>query len=95
MATKQNILDLYFMPARRDLIEIAAYLDRLDRADGEGDFRVEGFEKALQAMQNPGDLPRAQAVLLALSDHSDTPIPKATIQGAFGAPRNESGDTAS
>ncbi len=89
MPSKKDILDLYFMPARRDLIEIAAYLDRLDRHKGEGDFRVTGFNKALEALLQPGDKSRAEAVLLALSDHSDTPIPAATIQGAFGAPNDE------
>ena len=86
MPTKKDILDLYFMAARRDLIEIAAYLDRLDRHEGEEDFRVEGFHKALEALQNPQDKSRAEAVLIALSDHSESPIPAATIQGAFGAP---------
>ena len=89
MPSKKDILDLYFMPARRDLIEIAAYLDRLDRHDGEEDFRVAGFHKALAALQNPGDKSRAEAVLLALSDHSESPIPAATIQGAFGAPNEQ------
>ncbi|MFC4993645.1 hypothetical protein [Rubritalea tangerina] len=86
MPSKKDILDLYFMPARRDLIEIAAFLDRLDRHPGETDFRMKGFEKALQAMLEPGEKSRAEAVLLALSDHSEEAIPSATIQGAFGAP---------
>ena len=89
MPSKKDILDLYFMPARRDLIEIAAYLDRLDRHDGAEDFRVAGFHNALVALQNPGDKSRAEAVLLALSDHSESPIPAATIQGAFGAPNDK------
>lgn len=88
MPSKQDILDLYFMAARRDLIEIAAYLDRLDRHDGESDFREPALHNALEAMQNPGNKSRAEAVLLALSDHSEQPIPAATIQGAFGAPRD-------
>jgi len=89
MPNKKDILDLYFMAARRDLIEIAAYLDRLDRHEGEGDFRVDAFYKALEALQNPGDKSRAESVLLSLSDHSKTPIPAATIQGAFGAPQSD------
>lgn len=89
MPNKKDILDLYFMAARRDLIEIAAYLDRLDRHDGAEDFRVDAFSRALEAMQHPGDKRRAEAVLLALSDHSEMPIPKAIIQGAFGAPPAE------
>ena len=88
MPSKQDILDLYFMAARRDLIEIAAYLDRLDRHEGESDFREPALHKALEAMLNPGDKRRAEAVLLALSDHREDPIPAATIQGAFGAPRD-------
>lgn len=88
MPTKQDILDLYFMDARCKLIDIAAYLDRLDRHEGETDFRYDGFQQALQAMLEPGDKPRAQAVLESLSDHSTEPIPAATIQGAFGAPQS-------
>lgn len=74
------------MPARRDLIEIAAFLDRLDRHEGDEDFRAEAFQKALTALQNPAGKSRAEAVLLALSDHSDTPAEAATIQFAYGAP---------
>ena len=85
MPTKKDILDLYFMDARHKLIDIAAYLDRIDRHEGETDYRHDGFHDALQAMLSPGDKQRAQAVLEALSDHSTDPIPKATIQGAFGA----------
>ena len=91
MPSKQDILDLYFMDSRYKLIDIAAFLDRVDRHEGETDFRHDGFLKALEAMLHPGNKPRAQAVLESLSDHSEEPIPAATIQGAFGAPR-ESGD---
>src|SRR5262249_11337199 len=45
--TRQQVLDLYFMDARSKLIDLAAFLDRLDRADGEPDFRLAGFRKAL------------------------------------------------
>jgi|TARA_B110000908_G_scaffold108035_1_gene126915 hypothetical protein len=85
MPSKKDILDLYFMDARHKLIDLAAFLDRIDRHDGEPDYRLEGFHDALKAMQSPGDVPRAQAVLEVLSDHTTEPIPKATIQGAFGA----------
>ena len=37
---RQQLLDLYFMDARSKLIDIAAFLDRLDRADGEGGFQA-------------------------------------------------------
>ena len=86
MPDKEQILDLYFMDARCKLLEIAAYQDRVDRHEGEEDYRHHAFLKALEAMQNPSEgNTRVQAVLHSLSDHSQTPIPKATIQGAFGA----------
>jgi len=76
------------MDARCKLIEIAAYQDRVDRHEGETDFRHHEFLKALEAMQNPAEgETRVQAVLNSLSDHSDSPQDKATIQFAFGAPQ--------
>ena len=90
MPSKSDILDLYFMDARYKLIDIAAFLDRVDRHEGEVDFRHRGFLKAMEAMLDPGDGPRAKAVLEALSDHSTEPAESATIQGAFGAPQEQS-----
>lgn len=92
MPSKQDILDLYFMDARCKLIDIAAFLDRMDRFDGEPDYRYNGFHEALDALLKPGDQSRAQAVLNTLSDQSAEPIPKATIQGASGAPNKQSGN---
>lgn len=87
MTSKNDILDLYFMDARHKLIDLAAFLDRLDRHEGDADFRHAAFLEALQAMQDPGAQTRAQAVLNCLSDHSTEPSEKATIQGAHGAPQ--------
>jgi len=89
MPSKQDILDLYFMDARCKLIDIAAFLDRMDRFDDEPDYRFDGFHEALAAMLEPGEQSRAQAVLNTLSDQSKEPIPKAIIQGAFGAPNKK------
>lgn len=86
MPTKKEIQDLYFMDARFKLLDIAAFLDRVDRHEGEADFRHPAFLKALEAMQSPPKgLTRAQAVHHAFSDHSTEPAEKATIQFAFGA----------
>lgn len=86
MPSKTDILDLYFMDSRAKLLDIAAYLDRLDRHEGEADFRQDGFLNALQAMLDAKEN-RAEAVLLALSDHSTEPEDAATIQFAYGAPQ--------
>jgi hypothetical protein len=81
---RQQVLDLYFMDARSKLIDLAAFLDRLDRAEGEPDFRLTGFRKALEELdKNQPD--RAKGVLLALSDPTTEPIPAATTKAACGA----------
>jgi hypothetical protein len=85
MPTKKDILDLYFIDARHKLIDVAAFLDRIDRHEGDEDFRIDAMGKAIEAMLTPGDKPRAEAVLLALSDPSTTPIEIAPMQGALGA----------
>jgi hypothetical protein len=82
--TRQHILDLYFLDARSKLIDIAAFLDRLDRATGDADFRLSAFHTALGELDRTGP-DRAQHVLLALSDPTDEPIATAPGKGAVGA----------
>jgi hypothetical protein len=82
--TRQQILDLYFLDARHKLIEIAAFLDRVERADGTDDFRLKSFRSAL-AKLNGKDKKKAKTVLLAFSDPTTKPIAKAKIKGASGA----------
>jgi hypothetical protein len=82
--TRQQVLDLYFMDARSKLIDLAAFLDRLDRAEGEADFRLAGFAKAMEELKKDSSN-RAKGVLLALSDPTTEPIPAATTKAACGA----------
>jgi hypothetical protein len=82
--TRQQVLDLYFMDARCKLLDIAAFLDRLDRSEGGADFRAEAFREALAALcQAPSE--RAKSVLLSLSDPTLEPLEKAPGKGACGA----------
>ena len=84
MMTRQQTLDLYFMEARSKLIDVAAFLDRVDRSPGEDDFRIKAFCQALQELQtNKPD--RAKNVLLRLSDPTTQPIEAATTKAASGA----------
>ena len=46
--TRQQILDLYFMEARSKVIDLAAFMDRVDRANGDEDFRMQAFRDALK-----------------------------------------------
>jgi hypothetical protein len=82
--TRQQLLDLYFMDARSKLIDIAAFLDRVDRGEGNPDFRLEAFRKALAEL-HLGEPVRAKSVLMSLSDPTVEPIAKAPGKGAVGA----------
>jgi hypothetical protein len=82
--TKQQVLDLYFLAARHKLIELAAFLDRVERAEGKEDFRLKAFRAALTKLDGKKKA-KAKAVLLAFSDPTTKPIVKATSEGAVGA----------
>ena len=82
--TRQQVLDMYFMDARHKLIDLAAFLDRVDRSEGEDDFRIQTFREALHHLSS-GDSDRAGKVLMAFSDPTTEPIPAATTKAACGA----------
>ena len=86
---RQQLLDLYFLDARSRLIDLAAFLDRLDRAEGEADFRLAALRRAFGELGRQ-DGRRAERILLSLSDPTTDPIPKATTKGACGAWRGNS-----
>jgi hypothetical protein len=81
---RKQLLDLYYLDARAKLIDLAAFLDRLDRAEGDSDFRYTAFTKALPELQSADGL-RAERVLASLSDPTTEPIPAATTKAACGA----------
>jgi hypothetical protein len=85
--TGPQTVDLYFMEHRAKLLDIAAFLDRLDRAvppDGNGDGRVRALRRAI-ALLVDGQGERARRILELLSDHSAEPIPVAHGKAALGA----------
>lgn len=81
---RKQLLDLYYLDARAKLIDLAAFLDRLDRAEGEADFRFDAFNNALAELQSEKNA-RAEGVLASLSDPTTEPIPVATTKAACGA----------
>lgn len=81
---RRQLLDLYYLEARAKLIDLAAFLDRLDRAEGEGDFRLDAFHQALEALHLESGA-RTERVLVSLSDPTAEPIPAATTKAACGA----------
>ena len=79
-----SIVDLSFVDSRFKLIDLAAFLDRVQRAGQDGDFRVQQLKQALQCLAQ--DEPqRAKNVLLTFSDPTTEPIARAHMQGALGA----------
>jgi hypothetical protein len=82
--TRQQILDLYFLEVRAKLIDLGAFLDRVERGTGPEDFRMDTFRKALAELSKPGR-GKARQVLLAFSDPTTEPIPVATTKSACGA----------
>jgi hypothetical protein len=83
-----ELTDEYFIENRNRLLEIAAFLDRLDRADPgrtRTDFRLRAFREALTvlASSSPEYVAQIQALL---SDPRSEPIPtldRKSAQGAF------------
>jgi hypothetical protein len=81
------VVDRYFLEHRAKLIDIAAFLDRVDRADPRGeseDFRMTAFREALHILTS-SEPARARRVLDLLSDPTTEPIAKAGVKGAAGA----------
>jgi hypothetical protein len=82
--TKQQVLDLYFLDARHRLVEVAAFLDRVERAAGKDDFRLKAFRAALGKLGSR-EKEKVKRVLLTFSDPTTMPIAKAEGKGAAGA----------
>ena len=85
--TPAQLVDEYFIENRNRLIEIAAFLDRLDRADPavrEDDFRMRAFSDAL-AVLGTASATRVADIQLLLSDPRTEPLPALDRKGAVGA----------
>jgi hypothetical protein len=84
-----DIVDAYFLEHRAKLIDLAAFLDRLDRA-AEGaadpdDFRIAAFKRAI-AMLTDGEGQRARRVLNNFTDTTTDMAQSAEgMKGALGA----------
>ena len=88
-APSYSAVDQSFIDARARLLDVAAFLDRVQRYGQENDYRVTALKQAIAQLSTsePG---RVERILLELSDPSLEPIPAAVIQGAFGAYKPQS-----
>jgi hypothetical protein len=77
----------YFIENRNRLLEIAAFLDRIDRADpvaASVDFRMQAFNEAIAALS--GAAPdRLAHIQMIFSDPNTEPLPALDRKGALGA----------
>jgi hypothetical protein len=79
------LVNEYFIENRTKLLDLAGFLDRLDRADGpDSDFRMEAFNRALAEVcsTRPCRIERVQAIF---SDPTTEPKPALDQKSASGA----------
>ena len=67
------------------VLDIAAFLDRVDRGEGEADFRYRALMEALPLLSASG-AGRVRAILEALSYRDDAVPETAAAKAACGAP---------
>lgn len=86
--TTRRIVDEYFIENRHKILDIAAFLDRLDRSqDGEdpaNDFRVRALRQALEVLNDPAP-DRLRRIHMIFSDPTTEPREKTDRKAAWGA----------
>ncbi len=84
--TRKEVVDEYFIENRTRLLDIAAFLDRLDRAEksASADFRVRAFREALRVLCE-GASPRIERIQMIFSDPTTEPLPVLDQKSARGA----------
>jgi hypothetical protein len=78
------IVDQGFIPVRAKLIEVAAFLDRVERYGAADDFRCAAL-RAAAALLVDGKTDRARRILEQLSDPSTEPETLSSGKAALGA----------
>ena len=93
--TRQQVIQQYFLEHRARLLDVAAFLDRLDRSSdsGEPDFRELALRQALDVLAD-NQPHRTARILHLLSDHTtDLPQSAHGMKGALGAVKLSEGTT--
>lgn len=85
--TAIELVDEYFIESRNRLVELAAFLDRLDRADpavAKTDFRVRSLTEAIAVLTTDSPT-RVRDIQMIFSDPTTEPLPALDRKGAVGA----------
>jgi len=77
-------VDHGFIPVRAKLIEVAAFLDRVERYGAADDFRCAALRSAAKILVD-GQPERARRILESLSDPTTSPEEKSSGKAALGA----------
>lgn len=88
-ASRGTIVQMQFLEHRAKVLDLAAFLDRVERAqpapgEPEDDFRMQALRAAIDLLRD-GKPDRARRVLELWSDRSTEPIAAAPMKGATGA----------
>lgn len=85
--TGTGLIDEYFIENRTRLLEVAAYLDRLDRtgeATVDSDYRMRAFREALEVLCS-SEAGRVQRIQMIFSDPTTEPRDALDQKAANGA----------
>ncbi len=85
--TRKQVVDTYFIEHRTKILDIAAFLDRLDRASDQGperDFRMRAFREALQMLCSD-QAGRVHKIQMLWSDPTTEPRETLDQKSACGA----------
>ncbi|MDP3073511.1 MAG: hypothetical protein Q8N18_24700 [Opitutaceae bacterium] len=83
-AAARAVVDHGFIPVRAKLIEVAAFLDRVERHGTAGDFRCAALREAAELLVD-GRPERARRILEKLSDPTREPEVVSSGKAALGA----------
>ena len=86
--TASQVLDLYFIENRSRVLDIASFLDRIDRypdaQEARADYRYQAFVKTLRLLVEAPDA-RTKTIQVSLSDPTTEPLDSAVGLKAWGA----------
>lgn len=86
MLSPKELLDEYFVENRNRLLEVAAFLDRLERAGPQHatDFRATALRAAIASLAGPSPN-HVDQIQLLLSDPTSEPLAELDRKSALGA----------
>ena len=85
--SQQQLIDEFFMEQRTKILDLAAFLDRLDRAteqNANDDFRIVALRKAMHELTT-GEQGRVERAQMIFSDQNTDLLDELDRKAAYGA----------